>query len=79
MFSDAGLQDVSVSGYFWQMRGGQPSCEWFMLALEWALPGLAEAGVIDAELARRAIAQAREPGFTVMSPTHISIYGRAPG
>ena len=78
MFADAGLEDVDASGYFWQMRGGQPSCEWLMLALEWALPGLEDAGALDGELARRAIAQAREPGFSALSPTHVSVRGRVP-
>ena len=78
MFIDAGLEDIEVSGRFWQMRGGQPSCEWLMLALEWAVPGLAESGAIDGDVAQRAIAQAREPGFTVMSPTRVLVRGRVP-
>ncbi len=78
LFIDMGLENVNVSGYLWQMRGGQPSCEWLMLAMEWALPDLAKAGLIDEALGRRALAQAREADFTVMSPTHISVYGQLP-
>jgi SAM-dependent methyltransferase len=74
-----GLVDVESKGKVDTMHGGTPSAEWYVLALERAVPRLVEAGLVDADLARDAVAQARQPDFVVLSPLSISAWGRKPG
>ncbi len=78
MLSDIGFEDTHAEGHVWLMRGGKPSTEWLILALEWAVPSLAQQGLIDEDLATRAIAQAREPDFAILSPVHIAATARRP-
>ncbi len=73
-----GMVRTGCRGHFWTMQGGTPSLEWFILALEWAVPGLADSGALDLELAREAIAQARQEDFVIMSPTHVAAWGQVP-
>ena len=70
---ELGFVNVHAEGHVWLMRGGKPSAEWFMLALEWALPDLVDQRLVDGELASRALAQAREPDFTILSPLHLAV------
>lgn len=74
-----GLVDVESKGKVDTMRGGTPSAEWYVMAVERAVPGLVEAGLVDAELADAAVAQARTADFVVLSPLAISAWGRKPG
>ena len=76
VLAELGFVDIHAEGHVWLMRGGQPSAEWLMLALEWAVPGLAHQGLVDGDLAARALAQAREPDFAILSPVHIAATAR---
>ncbi len=78
MLNELGFVDIHAEGHVWLMRGGQPSAEWFIQALEWALPDLTSQGLVDGELATRALAQAREPDFTILSPVHLAVNARRP-
>ena len=77
-FTRRGLLDVDVRGDVWTMRGGTDSAEWYVAALERAL------GVVPAEAFPRgldtaaAIARAREPDFTILSPISVTAVGRRP-
>jgi SAM-dependent methyltransferase len=75
----AGLVAVESKGRVTTMRGGQPSAEWYVMALERARQPVIEAGLLDADLIDEALAQARDPGFCVLSPLMISAWGRKPG
>jgi ubiquinone/menaquinone biosynthesis C-methylase UbiE len=74
-----GLGEVAARVDAWTMRGGTDSAEWYVGALERALD------VIPAEVfpagfdPRAAIAQAREPGFAILSPLSVTAWGRRPG
>ncbi len=74
----AGLVDVESRGTVTTMHGGTPSAEWFVLALERAKPALVDAGRLDEAVVDAALAQARDPGFAVLSPLGISAWGRRP-
>jgi SAM-dependent methyltransferase len=74
-----GLIDVESRGKVDTMRGGTSSAEWYVMALERAVPQLVEAGLVDEQLARNAVTQARQPDFVVLSPLSISAWGRKPG
>jgi SAM-dependent methyltransferase len=75
-FAARGLRDIGARGETWTMHGGTDSAEWFVGALERALD------VIPAEIfpegfnPRAAIAQAREPGFAILSPISVTAWGR---
>jgi SAM-dependent methyltransferase len=75
----AGLVGVESTGRVTTMRGGQPSAEWYVMALERARQPLVEADLLDAAVVDRALAQARDPSFAVLSPLMISAWGRKPG
>jgi SAM-dependent methyltransferase len=75
---DAGLVDLESRGTVTTMHGGTPSAEWYVMALERALPALLDAELLDETTGRAAIAQARDPGFAVLSPLSISAWGRRP-
>lgn len=74
-----GLVDVASRGKVDTMRGGTPSAEWYVMALDRAVPRLVEAGLVGADVAAEAIAQARGADFVVLSPLSISAWGRKPG
>jgi SAM-dependent methyltransferase len=73
-----GLDDVEVEARAFTMAGGQPSAEWYVAALARAAPLFVEAGVLDAGLVDAAIAQAREPSFSILSPLSMTARGRKP-
>jgi SAM-dependent methyltransferase len=74
MFQQLGLANIDTRGHMWLMRGGQPSIEWLLLALEWGLKDL-----VPAKLLKDALAQARREDFLAFSPLHISVWGQLPG
>jgi SAM-dependent methyltransferase len=78
-FREAGLVDIESRGKVVTMRGGTPSAEWYVLALERARPGLVASGRLPARLIDDALAQAREPSFAVLGPLAISAWGRRSG
>jgi SAM-dependent methyltransferase len=75
-FERRGLLDVEVRGRAWTMRGGTDSAEWFVAALERAIavvpPEIFPTGFDPAA----AIAQARDPGFAILSPLSMTARGR---
>ena len=73
-----GLVDVRVEGRVFTMVGGEESAEWYVAALARAAPLFVEAGVLDADLAGKAIVQAREPSFAILSPLSMTAWGRRP-
>lgn len=73
---DAGLSNVDSHGRVSTMRGGQPSAEWYIMALERSIPMLVEQGAIDADTAQAGLAQSREADFVVLSPLRISAWGQ---
>jgi SAM-dependent methyltransferase len=75
----AGLVDVESRGKVNTMSGGTPSAEWYVMALERSGPKLVEAGLIEQDLLRDALEQARQPDFVVLSPLAISAWGRKAG
>ena len=77
-FAARGLAEVDGRGDVWTMHGGTDSAEWYVAALERALDVL-PAEVFPAGFdPRAAIAQAREPGFAILSPISITACGRKP-
>jgi SAM-dependent methyltransferase len=77
-FQARGLVDVRVEGRVFTMVGGTPSAEWYVAALARAAPLFVEAGALDAALVERAVAQARDPSFAIVSPISIVGVGRKP-
>ena len=75
---EAGLENIHCDGYFWGMEGGKPSLEFLILGFEWLIPELEKKNLVDGDLARRAIAQARQEDFMLISPTHVSAIGQVP-
>ena len=73
-----GLVELDAVGDVWAMRPGEPSGEWWFLALERAIPHLVEAGIVSADEGAEALAQVRAPGFVMLSPTSIASMGRKP-
>jgi SAM-dependent methyltransferase len=73
-----GLEQVSCDGHVFTMRGGTPSAEWYVLALERAAPGLVAAGLLDAALVPEALRCARRPDFAILSPIAVLARGRRP-
>jgi ubiquinone/menaquinone biosynthesis C-methylase UbiE len=77
-FRTRGLLDVDARGEVWTMHGGTDSAEWYVAALERALD-VVPADVFPPDFdPRAAIAQAREPGFAVLSPISVTARGRKP-
>ena len=75
---DLGMEDLEVAGDVWTMRPGEPTGEWWFLALERAVPRLVEFGVVSEADAEAMMAQVRAPGFAMLSPTSIATMGRKP-
>jgi SAM-dependent methyltransferase len=72
------LVDIDAIGDAWTMHGGTDSAEWYVAALERALDVL-PADVFPAGFdPRAAVAQAREPGFAILSPLSMTAFGRRP-
>jgi hypothetical protein len=71
-----GLGDVDLRAKVSLMRGGHPSAEWYVGALERALPGLVDAGRITDLQATEAVAQGRDPSFCLQSPVQVTAWGR---
>ena len=76
---ELGLTEIDVVGDVWAMRPGQPGGEWWFLALERAVPTLVALGAVSEIDGAAALAQVREPGFVMASPTSIATLGRKPG
>ncbi len=75
-FERRGLEAVDGRGEVWTMRGGTDSAEWYVAALERALDVLPTEIFPSGFDARAAIAQAREPGFAILSPLSMTAWGR---
>ncbi len=75
---DLGMEGLEVIGDVWTMRPGEPAGEWWFLALERAVPRLVEFGVVSEADGSTLLAQVREPGFAMLSPTSIATVGRKP-
>jgi len=73
-----GLIDCDGAGTVWMMHGGTSSAEWYVGGLARARDALVAAGVVDAETADAAIAQAREPDFSILGPVSLAAWGRKP-
>jgi ubiquinone/menaquinone biosynthesis C-methylase UbiE len=73
-----GLRDVDARGEVWTMRGGTDSAEWYVGALDRALHVLPPETFPRGFDAQAAIAQAREPGFVILSPLSMTAWGRRP-
>jgi SAM-dependent methyltransferase len=76
--SARGLERTSCDGHVFTMRGGTPSAEWYVLALERAAPGLVAAGLLDGSLVAEALARARRPDFAILSPIALLAWGWRP-
>ena len=75
---DLKMEGLEVAGDVWTMRPGEAAGEWWFLALERAVPRLVEFGVVSESGAVTVMAQVREPGFAMLSPTSIATVGRKP-
>jgi len=73
-----GLIDCDGAGTVWTLHGGTPSAEWYVGGLARAQDALVAAGVVDAQTADAAIAQARAPDFTILGPVSLAAWGRKP-
>ncbi len=73
-----GMVDLDVVGDIWAMRPGEPSGEWWFLALERALPRLIQAELITEADAREVLKQVRDPEFVMLSPASIITMGKKP-
>jgi ubiquinone/menaquinone biosynthesis C-methylase UbiE len=77
-FTTRGLREVNGRGEVWTMRGGTDSAEWYVSALDRALAVLPAEVFPEGFDPHAAIAQAREPGFAILSPISITAWGRKP-
>ena len=75
-FTAAGLTDVDATGHTWTMHGGTDSAEWYVGALDRALPLIPPEIFPEGFDPEAAIAQAREPDFAILSPTSMTGIGR---
>jgi len=75
-FAARGLEEVDGRGEVWTMHGGTDSAEWYVAALERALDVLPADVFPPGFDARAAIAQARQPGFAILSPISVTAWGR---
>ncbi|MCH2173768.1 methyltransferase domain-containing protein [Myxococcota bacterium] len=77
-FETRGFVEMGLDGRVWAMSGGRDNCEWWVLAVEHSGPRFVEAGLLTPEQLEGAIAQAREPGFRMISPLSVAVWGRVP-
>jgi SAM-dependent methyltransferase len=77
-FERRGLLDVEVQGRAWTMRGGTDSAEWYVAALERAIAVVPREIFPEGFDPEAAIAQARDPGFAILSPLSMTARGRRP-
>ncbi|HEY8215700.1 MAG TPA: methyltransferase domain-containing protein [Acidimicrobiia bacterium] len=76
---ERGLIDVHVDGAVYTMHGGTPSAEWYVAGLARAVAHHRELGTIpDGFPAEEALAQARDPGFAILSPISLTARARRP-
>ncbi len=75
-FSAVGLTEIDATGHSWTMHGGTDSAEWYVGALDRALPLMPPEMFPDGFDPEAAIAQARQPGFAILSPTSVTAVGR---
>jgi SAM-dependent methyltransferase len=78
VFTRRGLEAVDGRGEVWTMHGGTDSAEWYVAALDRALDVLPPEIFPPGFDPRAAIAQAREPGFAILSPISVTAWGRKP-
>ena len=79
LLTDAGLVNVEAEGKVFMMYGGTPSMEWYVLGLERSLGTVVEMGIVSADLATAALAEARDPKCRLLSPLQMTAWGRKPG
>jgi SAM-dependent methyltransferase len=78
-FQQRGLLDVHVDGAVYTMHGGTDSAEWYVGGLARSVERARAAGELPADFpAEEAIAQARDPGFAILSPISLTVRGRRP-
>jgi SAM-dependent methyltransferase len=77
-FTAAGLTEVGATGHSWTMHGGTDSAEWYVGALDRALPLIPREIFPDGFDPEAAIAQARKSDFAILSPTSVTCIGRKP-
>ena len=77
-FMARGLTDIDAHGRVWTMHGGTDSAEWYVGAIDRALPVLPPEMFPEGFDPHAAIACAREPGFAILSPISITVCGRRP-
>jgi len=77
-FQALGLTDVDASGHTWTMHGGTDSAEWYVGALDRALPLIPREIFPDGFVPEEAITQARDPEFAILSPMSVTCVGRKP-
>lgn len=75
-FQRRGLTEIECRGDTATMHGGTESAEWLLLAYERAVPGLVEAGLLDAATATAGLQAARRPDFLVSGPLSMTCRGR---
>lgn len=78
-FLEAGLTEVDATGHTWTMHGGTDAAEWYVGALDRALPLLPPEIFPDGFDPDAAVAQARRPDFAILSPTSVTCVGRKRG
>lgn len=77
-FAQRGLTDIDGQGRVWTMHGGTDSAEWYVGAIDRALPVLPAEIFPDGFDPKAAIAHARQPDFAILSPISITVCGRRP-
>jgi len=79
MLREHGLVDVTARGEVWTMHGGTDAAEWYVGGLARTGAAQIRAGVLPADFPlAEALAQARDPGFAVLSPISVHAWGRTP-
>ncbi len=78
LLRDRGLVDLDVMGSSSLMRPGEPSGEWWFLAIERVLPRFVAGGLVSQEQADACASQMRAPGFAMLGPLSLAVWGRRP-
>ncbi len=78
LFQARGLEEVVAEGHVWTMRGGSDGAEWYVKAMEYAVPGLVAGALVSREQAEGALREARSPDFAILSPLAVIARGRKP-
>lgn len=78
LMADRGLAGIDVHGASTAMRPHEPSGEWWFLAIERMLPQLVEQAVISRADSDAVREQMRAPGFVMLGPLSLAVWGRRP-